>query len=129
LDPLGAALMHSLSAEVAAAGWATDPMDNWRDCGWSLVCRKTSSELEVVVTWVQRGYWLLQVRPHRMPGIVGRLFGGKVSAGPSDVHELALCLHQALSSLQLLGNPRWTWDKFPDERNSTPEPQPPPLRT
>ena len=125
--PPGAALMRSLSTKVAGAGWVTDHIDNWRDCGWSLVCRKASSELEVVITWVQRGYWLLQVSPRRVPGFISRLFGGKVSASPSDVYELALCIHHALSKLQFLGNPRWRWDGLPDDKDSALEPQPPSL--
>jgi hypothetical protein len=125
--PPGAALMRSLSTKVAVAGWATDNMDNWRDCGWSLACRKASSELEVVIIWVQRGYWLLQVSPCRVPGFVGRLFGGQVSASPSDVYQLSLCVHHALSTLQCLGNPQWRWDGFPDDKNSAPDPQPPPV--
>jgi hypothetical protein len=122
--PAGALLMRRLSPELAAAAWNPNEMDNWRDCGWSRVCRRASSELEVVVNWVDRSYWMLQVSPRRRPGLVGRLLGSKPSATPTEVHELALAVHGALSTLQYLGSPPWRWDGFPDEKHSTPEPQP-----
>jgi len=122
--PPGAFLMRRLSSELAAAGWGTDNMDNWRDCGWSVVCRLASSELEVVISWVDKGYWMLQVSPRRRPGLIGRLFAAEASASATDVHELALAVHRGLSALHYLGSPRWRWDAFPDELHSRSEPQP-----
>lgn len=121
--PSGAALMRSLSAELVAAGWSAAKMDNWRDCGWQVVCRRGSAELEVVVSQVQDDQWMLNVSPVRRPGFIGSLFGGKPSASPGDIHELAVAIHHALSTLQYLGNPQWRWDGFPDEKHSTQEPQ------
>jgi hypothetical protein len=122
--PPGAALIRRLSSELGKAGWKTDEMDNWRDCGWSIVCRRDSAELEVAVILVNRGYWILQINPWRRPGLIGRLFGTKLSASATDVHELALAVHRGLSTLHYLGSPQWRWDAFPDEHHSTPEPQP-----
>jgi hypothetical protein len=122
--PLGASLMRGLSGELAAAGWNTDEMDNWRDCGWSVVCRGASSELEVVISWVEPGYWMLQVSPRRAPGFVERLLGAQPSATAADVYQLALAVNRALSTLHYLGSPQWRWDEFPDEKHSAPEPQP-----
>ena len=121
--PAGAALMRRLSAELAAAGWRTDEMDNWRDCGWSVVCHRGSSQLEVVVSWVARGYWMLQINPRGVPGVISSLFGSKPTASTADVHELALAIQQVLSTLQYLGSPQWRWDGFPDEKHSTSEPR------
>lgn len=120
--PPGAALMRRLASKLSAAGWNTDEMDNWRDCGWSIGCRRGASQLEVVVSQVENGPWVLQVSPQRKPRLIGRLFGSKPSATTTDVHELALAVHEALSTLQYLGSPRWRWDGFPDEKNSTAEP-------
>jgi hypothetical protein len=122
--PPGALLMRGLSRELAAAGWSTDEMDNWRDCGWSVVCHRGSSELEAVVSWVERGYWMLQVSPRRAPRLIWRLVGAQPSATSADVHQLALAVHHALSTLHYLGSPHWRWDEFPDEKHSTSEPQP-----
>lgn len=123
--PPGAFLMRRLSDELTLAGWRTDEMDNWRDCGWSAVCHRNSSEFEVVVcSSARHGNWILQVTPRRVPGVIRRLLGAKPSATPTDVHELALAVHRSLSMLQCLGSPRWRWDGFPDEKHSTPEPRP-----
>ena len=122
--PAGAALMRRLSSELAAAGWSTEEMDNWRDCGWSVICRRASSELEVAVSQIQGDEWMLQVSPRRVPGIISGLFGSKPSATSSEVHALALSVHRALSAAQFLGSARWRWDGFPDENHSTAEPQP-----
>jgi hypothetical protein len=121
--PAGAALMRRLSAELAAAGWSTEEMDNWRDSGWSVGCRRGISELEVVVSQIEAGQWILKVSPRRVPGFFTGLFGSKPSATATDVHQLALAVHRSLSTLQYLGKPRWRWDGFPDEKHSTPEPQ------
>jgi hypothetical protein len=123
--PPGAALMRGLVSELSKVGWSTDEMDNWCDSGWSVVCRRESAQLEVVVAQIQDedGQWMLQISPQSLPGIIGRMFGGKASAMPTDVHELALAIHRALSKLQYLGSPQWHWDGFPDEKHSTLEPQ------
>lgn len=115
--------MRRLSVELSTAGWSTDEMDNWRDCGWSVSCRRGASDLEVVVSQIEDGQWMLQVSPRRVPGLISGLLGSKPSATVSDVHDLALAVHRSLSTLQYLGSPRWRWDGFPDERHSTPEPQ------
>jgi len=121
--PPGAMLMRRLLSELTARGWIASEMDNWRDCGWFAVCRRASSELTVVLNWVERGYWILQISPWRTPGFIQRMLGGKPSAAPSDVQELALAVQNALSRLGYLDNPRWRWDGFPDETHSTSEPQ------
>ena len=122
-QPPGAALLRSLSAGLARSGWSTDELDNWRDSGWSIKCRRSSSELEVVLGQVENGEWLLQVNPYRVPGVIGTLLGRKPSATPSEVHALAVGVQRALSSSGSLENPRWCWDGFPDEKHSTAEPQ------
>jgi len=117
-----AALMRGLASELSKAGWSTDEMDIWRDSGWSVGCRRAATELEVVVAQIEDGQWMLQISPQSRPGLIGRMFGGKVSATPTDVHELALAVHGALSALRYLGSPHWRWDGFPVEKHSTPEP-------
>ena len=96
-------------------------MDNWRDAGWSVVCRSGSTELEISVAQIQGEEWMLQIRPSRVPGSISSLFGSRPSATPDDVHSLALDVHAALSELELLGRPLWRWDGFPEGGDSTPE--------
>lgn len=119
--PPGALLMRRLSTELAK-GWVTEEMDNWRDSGWSMVCRRGTAALEVVFAQVADGEWLLQISPQRVPGLIGRWLGCKPSAEPANVHKLAQAIHHALSTLQYLGEPQWRWDGSPDEAHSTPEP-------
>jgi len=121
--PTGAALMRRLSAELAVAGWRTEEMDNWRDCGWSVACRRGTSELNVVISEIPNGEWMLQISPCHVPGFMSGLFGRKPSATAADVHDLAITVHRTLSAAQLLANPRWRWDGFPDEKHSSPEPK------
>ena len=124
-QPPGAALMRRLSAGLTRSGWSTDAMDNWRDCGWSLMCRRNTSEFEVLLGQVETGEWLLQVSPYRVPGIIGTFLGRKPSAIPSEVHALAVAAHRVLASVSPIENPRWCWDGLPDEQESTPEPETP----
>ncbi len=120
--PPGAALMRRLSAEVSTAGWHTDEMNNWRDCGWSVACSRGSGQLQVVLSQIQDGEWMLQIAPHRVPGFLGGLVGSKASATPAEVYELALSVHHALLAAGFLGSPQWRWDGFPDDEHSTIEP-------
>lgn len=86
--PPGAALVRRLASGLTAAGWSTYEMGNWRDCGWSVACRRGSSELEVVVSQIQDAQWMLQVGPKRSPGLIGSLFGGKPLSTPGDAKTL-----------------------------------------
>ncbi|HVA51229.1 MAG TPA: hypothetical protein VNH11_33110 [Pirellulales bacterium] len=121
--PAGAALIRRLSTDIASSGWVVDEFDNWRDCGWSVICRRGTSVLDVSVAQIQTNEWMLQVNAHRIPGFLGRLFGAEQSATPADVYDLAIDIHRALASAEWLGRPLWRWDGFPEEDHSTPEPR------
>ncbi len=122
-DPPGTFLIRSLATELVANGWTTDEYDNWRDCGWSVACHRGKSSLDVVVSQIPDGEWMLQVSPSRVP-FFGAFFGRKPSATPTDIFELAVSVHKVLSAKECLENPRWRWDGFPEDCNSTPEPHP-----
>ena len=121
--PPGAVLVRQLSAELIGDGWRTSEVDNWRDCGSVVVCYRCTSVLQVIVSQIANGEWMLQVSPHRMPGPIGRFFGMKRSASETDVYEFAVAVHKILMKLQYLGKPQWRWDGFPDAKHSTSEPQ------
>jgi hypothetical protein len=120
--PPGATLMRRLSAELSTAGWRTNEVDNWRDSGWSVLCSRGPGQLQLALSQIQNGEWMLQVVPHRVPGFFGGLVGSKPSATPAEVYELALAVHRALSVAGFLDSPRWRRDGFPDDEHSTPEP-------
>src|SRR5579862_9006234 len=73
-------LTRTVASRLTAKGWNSGEIDSWRDCGWFFLCRRFHSQLEVVVLWVERGYWLVQIKPQRAPGFLGRIFGQKASA-------------------------------------------------
>ena len=68
--PPGALLVRKLSEQLKASEWNVDEMDNWRDCGWSVSCRANLSELEIVLSQIRDGEWMLQVAPRKVPGIL-----------------------------------------------------------
>ena len=113
--------MRRLSAELGIAGWRTNEMDNWRDCGWSVLCSRGAGQLQVALSQIHNDEWMLQVVPQRVPGFFGGLVGSNPSATPAGVYELAVSVHRALSVAGCLGSSRWRWDGFPDDEHSTPE--------
>lgn len=121
--PPGAALMRKISAHLADKLWTVDEMVNWRDCGWSIICRTTYSTLEIVLSEVRSGEWMLQISPFDVPGFLRMLFGAKVSATESEIHELAISVHNFISLLPECQKLRWRWDGFPDDDSSTSEPR------
>ncbi|RBP40534.1 hypothetical protein DES53_108241 [Roseimicrobium gellanilyticum] len=122
--PPGASLMRGLIARLEAAGWRPGDMENWRDAGWFAECNRGEACLEVTLASIEEpSLWMLQISPTHRPGLIGRLFGGKPSAAPADIYELALAVHHALSTLGCLDDPRWRWDGFPDVDNSTAVPR------
>ena len=122
--PLGAALARLLERNLAVVGWRTGEFDNWRDCGWSVVCWKKECELEVIVCPLpDEDVWVLQVTPRRVAGAIARLFGRRSSATPADVLALAKDAHRALKESQQLEGPRWCWDAAPGSQDSTDEPE------
>lgn len=122
--PAGATLIRLLFTELTANGWGADELENWRDCGWSLACRRNANELEVVVSALSGDgdSWMLQVAPLRAPGLFGRLSGAKRSAEASEVLALAQAVHRVLADSGNLANPQWCRDGFPEDGQSTPEP-------
>jgi hypothetical protein len=117
--------MQQVATDLAALGWRTDKIDNWRDCGWSVSCHRDVAGLEISMAELQPGEWMLQIAPLKYPGFITRTFGSQPSATPSEVYQLALDVHRTLGAAHHYENPRWCWDGYPDDGQSTPEPQPP----
>lgn len=122
--PAGASIARTLSSTIAAAGWRVSEFDNWRDCGWSLDCRRGAAELQVVLSEIAPSEWLFQVAPLHAPGFIGRLRGRGPSAGRDDALDLARVVHAALAAESYLSRPRWAWDRLPEDADATPEPAP-----
>jgi hypothetical protein len=126
--PSGASLARKLHAELTARGWECDDFDNWRDCGWSIRCKRRKSDLEIALALRGPGgkpeEWILQIAPTEVPGWFRRLAGRSVSAAPDDCFDLARDVHAILAAESALTGVRWCWDGPADE-NAAPAPLPP----
>ena len=120
--PPGRTLARDLAEVVRAAGWAVLEIDNWRDSGWSIVCRRDSSEVEIPLTQIPDGRWILQISPARVPGLFARWRGRGPSATRDDVFQLATASHEFIAAH--FSDLRWLWDGFPEGEDATPEPVP-----
>ena len=105
--PPGAALARILVEELGTSGWSTGEIENWRDCGWSLECRRARAELQVTLSLIQDSQWMLQISPMRRPGLLGSFLGRVASASNNDVYDLSVAVHAALGRLHYLGSPMW----------------------
>ena len=123
--PAGASIARLLQAGLQDTKWIVAEFDNWRDCGWSLDCSRGKTRLQVAFSQMEEGEWMLQVAPTSNPGFLGKLFGGAVSAQPSETAELAKAIHSILQAAGSFSNFMWTWDGFPEDGNSDSEPHPP----
>lgn len=122
--PAGASLARVLQASLQVAGWDIEDFDNWRDCGWVVDCRRPPTEVEVVVTEMSPGEWLLQVAPRHAPGLIGRLFGGKPSAAHDHVLELARVVHSTLIAQRHFSGVQWQWTPARNRNSWSVEPMP-----
>lgn len=123
--PAGATIARLLQAGLCDTEWTVSDFDNWRDCGWSLDCWRDNTRIQIAFSQIEEGEWILQVAPASNPGFLGKLFGGSVSAQPSDTTEVAKAVHSILQASDSFSDFMWTWDGFPAEGNSESEPQPP----
>jgi hypothetical protein len=124
--PRGASIARLLQSQLESKGWKGGELENWRDCGWSFLCSKGNTQLEVAVSGLQdASEWMLQIAPVLTPGFWGRLLGQTPSATPNDCFAVAKEVHGTLRTNNSFSRFMWRQDGFPDERNSTPEPAKP----
>jgi len=121
--PPGAWLARYLAKEISAAGWQPSEIDNWRDCGWSVVYSLKAAKLELTVAAMGSDGWALQVSAFDRPGMLRRFFGAKSSATESDIFSLANVAHDVLEKSSCFTDIRWLADGLPDEKNSLPRPR------
>src|SRR5262249_41299475 len=122
-DPPGASIIRALKNSLSKCGWQATEMDNWRDCGWSFNCYRSSSNAEIVLCQTVEPEWYLMITPIYVPGFIGRWRGKKVSATAAEVYSLAKEVHQYLSrhGFSFL---KWIWDDDP-YKNPNAHPEPP----
>jgi len=121
--PPGAGLARALSAALAEGGWEVEELENWRDSGWSVRCRRGAADVEVVVAATGEPHaWFLQIAPYDAPGALARLFGKKQAS--ADAEHLLAVSRLAHATLESRGfrDLRWKWNGYPDAAQSTPVP-------
>lgn len=123
----GAALLRRVCADLTAAGWSTQELQDWRDCGWCVSCCRAQMKITIIVSEFKKGEWILQVAPLHDRGLIASLFGlGKPSATSQDVFDAASTIHITLTKLEYVSGPQlWVWDGFPDPEVATHSPSPP----
>ena len=123
--PGGDGLMRQLCRDLALAGWTVGEIDDWRDAGFATVCQRGSEKLQLTMAKIGDEDWMIQIGAERDPGWLGRLLGKIPSATRNGIFELSVAVHRALAAGGFLRRPRWCWDGFPEDDNSTEEPKPP----
>src|SRR5262245_39820289 len=117
--PPGYGLIEALAGRLNAVGWTATELDNWRDVGWRIECRRAAAQLEIVVAALDGPEkWMLQIAPLRGAGLLGGLLGRKPSATPDDCLELAQAVHDTLPQCGKFKGVLWRWDAPPVEGKS-----------
>ena len=119
--PAGASIARNLKSQLEKEGWIAGEIDNWRDYGWSLECSLSDARMQISLSQMEEGKWMMQISPASVPGFIGRIFGSIVSAQPKDTTLLAKSVHKILG-LDGFADFKWIWDGFPDNPKSTSEP-------
>ena len=124
--PPGGAIARELRDHLHRLGWAAGDLENWRDVGWLIPCRRNDARLEIACSAIGSAEWLLQISPAFVPGVFGRLLAGrKPSASPLDCTALARDVHAWLSASSTFRSAGWRWDGPPEPDGSTAEPSGP----
>ncbi|MBN8456803.1 MAG: hypothetical protein J0M04_03090 [Verrucomicrobia bacterium] len=123
--PAGASIARMLQTALQNTKWNVAEFDSWMDCGWSLDCSRGNTRLQIALSQMEEGQWMIQVAPTSNPDFIGRLFGGAVSAQPSATTDLAKSVHSILMASGSFRDFMWTWDGWPEGDNWEPEPQQP----
>lgn len=78
--PRGEALAGEIQSAVAARHAITQPLENWRDCGWEFCFAAEGEEFSLLLSDVEDDSTLLQISPRRRPNVLFRLLRQTPSA-------------------------------------------------
>lgn len=121
-DPPGAFIARQVAEGLRSNGFSPSPIDNWRDCGWSMDLEFGDAELQIALTaTAEPKGWMLQIACMNDPGFIGRLLGKRFVDRSSEIFETALAVHDSLVSSGFT-HIRWCLDGYPDDAESTPQP-------
>jgi len=122
--PEGLPVLRMVGDGLRRGKWTLGALENWRDSGWSVCCRRDGGEVDVVVASTGTPEeWMVQIAPSKVPGLLGRALGRAASASADQCLEVALLVHPILAGR--FTRLRWCWDDLPGEESSTATPTPP----
>ena len=123
--PPGASIARLMRDALGKRRWEVSDIDNWRDGGWSIICCRPPSKLDLVIAKMAVGEeWFLQIAPTYVTGLVGWLLKKKTSALPDAIQALAEDAFSVLSETGRFRDFMWCWDGPPERGSSTPQPVP-----
>ncbi|NOZ38848.1 MAG: hypothetical protein GXP24_01310 [Planctomycetes bacterium] len=120
--PLGVGIARLIKRSLRDHGFNPNPIDNWRDCGWSFDFSINDAQFEIsLASTAETNLWMLQITCTNEPGVIARLCGKRSVDHSDDIHEIASTVHETLQSNGYT-DLRWCLDGYPDDGESTPEP-------
>jgi len=124
-EPPGASIARRIEHDLRTRGYTPSPIDNWRDCGWSIDLTVGEAALQIALSsTTQAKLWMLQIACLNDPGLVARLFGKRFIDRSGEVFDVASAIHDILQSSGHT-DIRWCLDGYPGDMPSMPEPIPP----
>jgi hypothetical protein len=120
--PIGEGLIYYVRDALLLARIPVSEPDNWRDCGWSLICAMTRGEVQIALASTGEGEWFLQVAPVRVAGLVDRVLRRAIPDVSHECVQISRVIDETLKSSGKYSRIRWREDGPPDEANSSNEP-------
>lgn len=119
----GETIANHLSRYFAQHGWQPDELECWRDAGFTFSMKRDGNVLQFIIAPYhgKTDYWILQIAPSRLPGIIRRWFGSVPSASPECVYRTAIEARRVLSENGFTGF-KWCWDDLADGDHCCAEP-------
>jgi len=121
-DPPGAVIARMLDKKLEEEGITHEPFDNWRDCGWWIICTINGKQVQIYfASWPQTAEdgWLLAIAPLREVGFFGRIFGKKPIDYSSEINQLSQLVDRFLNENEMFSNIRWCLNGVPNELGVT----------
>ena len=123
--PPGVGIARLIEHSLRNHGYNPNPINNWRDCGWSIDFSMNGGAFEIsLASTAETNLWMLQIACTNRPGMLARLLGRRSVDHADDIHKIAFTVHQTLQSNGYT-DLRWCLDGYPDDGGSNPEPLPP----
>ena len=122
-DPPGKRVISLVVDFLRQKGYSPEAIQNWRDSGWSTTLPLGTANLQIALARVSPpNQWMAQIASLDQPGALRRLFGAQLRDCSSELFEVALVVHAALTDAGF-ANIKWCIDGCPDESNSSPGPR------